>query len=119
MTTSTELGFNSANLSAISAATILENIKYYELNNSCWCAIAQLKSSDSLENDLALLLSQLSKSYQSLTSSNSSTVALETPDLSSHNHILTLQRLGVRQLCYALLSHLNIQDDLDDSKHPY
>ena len=70
---------------------MLEDIKYYELTECCWCAIAQLIPPNPQGN----------------------------PYLSSDNNTLALQRLGVRQLCGELLSHLQIQDELDDSKYPY
>lgn len=117
MTASIKLNPNKTSILAMPATAILHNIQYYELNSNCWCATAQLNPSDSLGSDLTSLLCPSSKPAQ--LASTGSSLGSEIPYLQSYHNVTIIQRFGVRRLCYALLSHLKIKDEVDDSKYPY
>lgn len=75
-------------------AIALEHIKFYQLNEKAWCAVATLP--DSNEN----LTKTLSPIQQK-------------------KHERQQQRLGTRQLLRLLLNHLDIKDELVETSFPY
>lgn len=73
--------------------------QFFRVDDGCWCALARLVA--------APAPSFISKSANAHSEHHSA------------NPSLTIQRLAVRALCKALLTHLNIDDDIDEHAFPY
>ncbi|WP_131669137.1 4'-phosphopantetheinyl transferase family protein [Psychrobacter pygoscelis] len=72
--------------------------QFFKLDDGCWCATAQIAFNTQQSADSNLGDSQRHQPT---------------------NHTLNIQRLAVRALCQALMSHLNITDDIDERSFPY